>query len=189
LIPWRCAPKEPGHNRALRFGTVDENRSAIAYPHPLPPRSRRRSRVTGATRTPEPTRVATITGSRAASTDAQLELTEFGSSSARRTPSHRTWRTTRLWQRNCSRSSIKFGATARPRAREADAQGEVLRFRIDHPQQVVRCHRHCERSFEPCPRPAEASDAPKEDDAIARNLRFRIQGPSRRRGSVVSHFS
>jgi DNA polymerase IV len=57
---------------------------------------------------------------------------------------------------------------------DGDAQSEVFRFRVDHPQQVSLRHRLCERSLQPSSRTTEAADAAKEGDTAARNLCFRI---------------
>jgi DNA polymerase IV len=57
---------------------------------------------------------------------------------------------------------------------DGDTQGEVFRFRVDHPQQVSRRHRLCQRSLQPGSRTAEAADAAKEGNTAARNLCIRI---------------
>jgi DNA polymerase-4 len=55
-----------------------------------------------------------------------------------------------------------------------NAEGQVFRFRIDHPQQVRWSHRQCGQSLRPGSRPSEAVDAAKEGDTSDRHLRFRI---------------
>ena len=76
--------------------------------------------------------------------------------------------------------------TTGARGADGDAQGEVFRFRVDHPQQVGRPHQLRERSLEPGSRTAEAADAANEGDTADRNLRFRICR-FRTGGSIAAH--